>query len=481
MDQLRRDVNTCFMASIPGTAISPEAAQWIDDGLGSVILFAHNIESREQVTELIAQLHKRSPSLLVSVDEESGDVTRLEHQTGSSFPGSLALGTVDDIALTRAVAESIGDLVASVGANIECAPSADVNTNAGNPVIGPRSFGADPALVARHVTASIAGIQSRGVAAAVKHFPGHGATESDSHYHSVVVKADLDSLQATELVPFRAAIDAGVQAVMSSHVIYPAWDDAPATVSRRILTDLLRDELGFDGVAITDSMSMAAISETLGIPDGCVAALAAGADLLCVAAGIDAAREARDRVLEAVREGRLSGDRVAEAAARVRRLQRWAASPGPGDGDPSIGLVAARRALLVDADVPLNRAPYVIDAGARVRPGVGVTSASLLDQLQILDPSTDGTLLLEPPDDVAAIVGAAGDRPLVVAVREAHRSDWKRALVEHALSVRPDCIVVGTGTPHDAALAPGRYVGTLGCARVNIQAAAERLLDVTAP
>lgn len=465
------------MASIPGTTMSADAAQWIDEGLGSVILFAHNIESRAQVTDLITQLHQRSPELLVSVDEESGDVTRFEHQEGSSYPGNLALGTIDDVALTRAVAESIGDLVASTGANLDCAPSADVNSNAGNPVIGPRSFGAGPELVARHVTASVAGIQSRGVAAAVKHFPGHGATESDSHYSSVVVRCDDAALHATELVPFRAAVAAGVQAVMSSHVIYPAWDDAPATVSRRILTDLLRGELGFDGVAVTDSMSMAAISETLGIAEGCVAALDAGADLLCVAAGIDAAREARDRVLAAVQDGRLSGDRVAEAAARVRRLQQWASAPHDDGADPSIGLLAARRALRVDtSDLPLPQAPYVVDAGARVRPGVGVTSASLLDQLRALDAKTDGTLLIERPDDVAAIVAAAGDRPLVVAVREAHRSEWKRALVEQAMAVRPDCVVVGTGTPHDAALAPGRYVGALGCARVNIQAAAERLL-----
>lgn len=473
MSELEANVDTCFMITIPGTGpVPPESARWLESGVGSVIVLGANVAGPEQVAEFIADIRSYSPDVLIAADEEGGDVTRFERVAGSSYPGNLALGTVDDLALTQRVAGSIADMVAGYGVDIACAPAVDVNTNPDNPVIGPRSFGATPDLVARHGIAVIEELQRRGVAACAKHFPGHGATSKDSHYDLPVVdrpRADLDDV---EFAPFKAAIDGGVKTVMAAHIIYPALDDKPASISRPILTGLLRKEMGFTGAILTDGFGMAAISQGIGLERGTVAAFAAGIDMVCATVDYPAQQAMRRAVLDAVHSGELAAERIAEAAARIRELRAWCRPSPLHDPDPQIGLVAARRALVVDAPgLPLPAVPYVIDAGLRVRPGIGVTSVSLRDML-----GADGVTLADPPADPAAIVAAAGDAPLVVTVRDAHTKPWQAELVAAALAQRPDCIVVGTGTPYDRGLAPGRYIGALGCARPNLQAVAELLL-----
>lgn len=474
------DVDACFMAKMPGPEVPEEFRRWLDDGLGAIILFGGNITGYDQLRDLIAEIRSYSPDVLIGVDEETGDVTRVEHTVGSSYPGALALGTVDDVELTRAVAASAADMIAGVGANVNFAPCADVNVNPLNPVIGARSFGADPELVARHTMAFAQGMQSRRVAATAKHFPGHGDTELDSHFSLPTVRHDRATLDAVDLVPFRAAVAAGVQLVMTTHIVYPLLSDLPSTVSAPALTDLLRGELGFDGVIVTDGMAMEAISKGMGVPAATVAAFAAGVDLPCVDLSYADARAVRQQVIDAVADGRLAEERLADAARRVRRLRDWATARPDQDWDPAIGLVAARRAVLVDAAVPLERPAYVVDAGLRIRRGVGITSRGLLGALTDLMPTTDGMTVGEVPADVGALaraaLDAAGDRPLVVTVREAHRQQWQGELVAAMSAARPDTIVVGTGMPHDRALAPGRYLGALGSGRVNLQAAAELLV-----
>jgi beta-N-acetylhexosaminidase len=474
MGELESLVDTCFMATIPGTGgVPPEYARWLEQGLGSVMVMGANVLSREQATEFVAEIRSYSPGVLISADEEGGDVTRFERNEGSSFPGNLALGTVDDVALTSAVIGSLADLVAEAGVDIDCAPTVDVNTNADNPVIGPRAFGSDPGLVSRHAIAAIEAIQARGVAACVKHFPGHGATSQDSHTDLPIVRSPREELDRYELAPFRAAIAAGVQAVMAAHIIYPIWDDRPASVSRPILTDLLRGELGFTGAILTDGFGMSAIRDGIGLEAGAVAAFAAGVDLICATTSYEEQQAMRRAVLDAIAAGTLPAQRMADAAERVRELRAWCRPRPLAAADLAIGLAAARRAVRVDTTaLPLPAAPYIIDAGVRVRPGVGVTSVSLRD----LIPDSTGVTVLEPPADVAGLVkGADADRPLVVTVRDAHTKPWQRELVAAALAARPDCIVVGTGTGYDGQLAPGHYLGALGCARPNLRAVAELL------
>lgn len=304
-DTVTRDALAVLQPGFSGTTAPDWLLRRVGEGLSSVGLFGRNIETPEQLAALTAQLRAERDDVLVAIDEEGGDVTRLEVRHGSSFPGNLALGAVDDPELTRAVAQELGRRLAECGVNLNWAPSADVNSNPDNPVIGVRSFGADPHLVARHTAAYIEGLQAAGVAACTKHFPGHGDTAVDSHHALPRIDVDLDTLHTRELVPFRAAIAAGSKSVMSAHILLPALDpDRPATLSPQILTGLLRNELGYDGLIVTDGMEMQAISATYGIERGSVLAIAAGADAICVGGGLEdeaTVLRLRDALVAAVR------------------------------------------------------------------------------------------------------------------------------------------------------------------------------------
>src|SRR5919112_3518626 len=215
---------TVLQPGFEGTAVPDWVRRWLAEGLGGVALFARNVETPAQVAALTAQLRAQRPEVIVAIDEEAGDVTRFESRHGSSRPGNLALGAIDDPALTEAVAHDLGLDLAHAGITLDYAPDTDVHSNPDNPIIGVRAFGAEPALVARHGAAFVRGLQDAGVAACAKHFPGHGDTAIDSHHAVPVIGRSRAALEACELVPFRAAIDAGVQAVMTGHLLVPAYD-----------------------------------------------------------------------------------------------------------------------------------------------------------------------------------------------------------------------------------------------------------------
>ncbi|MDJ0379257.1 glycoside hydrolase family 3 protein [Streptomyces sp. G-G2] len=483
-DTVTRDALAVLQPGFEGTTAPAWLLRRVGEGLASVGLFGRNVASAEQLAVLTAQLRAERDDVLVAIDEEGGDVTRLEVRGGSSFPGNLALGAVDDTRLTRDVARELGRRLAECGVNLNWAPSADVNSNPDNPVIGVRSFGADTHLAARHTAAYVEGLQASGVAACTKHFPGHGDTNVDSHHAMPRIDADLDTLYARELVPFKAAVAAGTKAVMSAHILVPALDpDRPATLSPQILTGLLRKELGYEGLIITDGMEMNAIAGTYGIERGTVLAIAAGADAICVGGGL--ADEAtvlglRDALVDAVREGTLPEERLADAAARVRALAGWArqgrgtTAPGaPQEGSaPGIGLTAARRALRVTGTpVPVAR-PYVATLAPVANSAVGdETPWGLAAALAALVPDTaSGTF----PEGAAAaeILAAAGARTVVAVVRDAHRHPWMTAALDALVAARPDTVVVEMGLPR-ARPRGAVHIETHGAARVCGQAAAE--------
>ncbi|MEY9857405.1 beta-N-acetylhexosaminidase [Catenulispora sp. GAS73] len=301
-----------------------------EDGLGGVAYYGRNIAATpERTGELSAALRAENPHVLVAVDEEGGDVTRLDVATGSAFPGNYALGYVDDPELTETVARQIGRSLWRAGINLNYAPDADLNTNPDNPVIGTRSFGSDPGVAARHVAAYVRGLQGAGVAGCAKHFPGHGDTAVDSH-HGLPLVQHSEQEWAKHLAPFRAAIEAGVKSVMTAHILAPRYDpEFPSTMSRKVLVDLLRGELGFTGLVVTDGIEMSAIADTFGIAEGTVLALAAGVDAVCVGGGLRDECDylmLRDALVDAVREGRLPAERLHDAATRVRELGAWAAA-----------------------------------------------------------------------------------------------------------------------------------------------------------
>jgi beta-N-acetylhexosaminidase len=468
---LGRLASGCLLAGFAGLTTPARLRRRLDDGLGGVVLFARNVRERDQVAALTDSLRAHRPELLIAIDEEGGDVTRLEAKRGSSYPGNCALGVVDDVELTRAVAEAIGGDLAAVGVNLDFAPVADVASNPENPVIGVRSFGPEPELVGRHVAAFVSGLQAAGVAACAKHFPGHGATREDSHLELATLDRDLGALRAEELVPFRAAIGAGVRAIMSAHVRVPALDDAPATLSRRVLTGLLREELGFDGLVVTDALEMRAVSATVGVEEGAVRALAAGADALCLGHDLDPEIVHR-AIVEAVRDGRLAEERLAEAAERVADAGRWsppAASPGRADG--GVGREVARRALRVEGTVRLARAPFVLELCPDWNIAAGRASHGLGNVVRKRLPKTTVMSLYD-----ARLKGLPDDRQTVLVVRDAHRHEWMRGAAEEVVSYAPDVVVVEIGLPVWCPASAAGYIATHGAGRANLEAAADVLL-----
>ncbi|MFB7634725.1 glycoside hydrolase family 3 protein [Streptomyces sp. NPDC056149] len=495
-DTLTRDALAVLQPGFTGTTAPDWLLRRLDEGLVSVALFGRNVHGPEQLGALTGQLRATRDELLIAIDEEGGDVTRLEVRGGSSFPGNLALGAVDDTALTRDVARELGRRLADCGVNFNWAPCADVNSDPANPVIGVRSFGADPALVARHTAAYVEGLQSAGVAACAKHFPGHGDTAVDSHHDLPRVTADLTTLRERELVPFRAAVAAGTRAVMTAHLLLPALDpERPATLSPATLHGLLRAPvtaggLGFDGLIVSDGIEMRAISATYGIERGTVLALAAGADAICVGGGLsdeDTVLRLRDALVRAVREGELPEERLADAAARVRALAHWTRVAGAGEGAapaPGIGLTAARRAVRLTSVTPhrpLTVPAYVAAFTPHANIAVGdETPWGVAAELARLLPGT-GSATYTAADaaaDPAALVDdlltAAGDRPIVAVVRDLHRHPWMADVLHVLLTARPHTAVIEMGVPQ----APPQgtpHIATHGAAHTCTQAATEAL------
>ena len=292
-------------------------------GLGGVCLYAQNIASAEQLRTLTDAILTDNPYAIIAMDEEGGDVTRLFAATGAPFPGNAVLGRLDDLDITQTTAAAIGWSLRRAGGTVNFAPCVDVNSRSDNPVIGVRSFGSDAERVARHGQAWVNGLQSTGVAASAKHFPGHGDTAQDSHISLPVVDRSLTELRRRELLPFAAAIEAGCRVIMTSHILLPQLDpNHPATFSRIVLNDLLREELGFSGVVVSDALDMVGASGSLGIAGAAVAALRGGCDLLCLGTENTDAQltEIERAVNNAVAKGSLPADRVQDAAGRVRRL-----------------------------------------------------------------------------------------------------------------------------------------------------------------
>jgi beta-N-acetylhexosaminidase len=455
----------CLLPSFPGHDVPDWVLRRLEGGLGGITLFAYNVRDPAQLAALTARL-RDAGDVLVAIDEEGGDVTRLEAEHGSSYPGNLALGAVDDVELTEEVAAAIAGELSRAGVNLNFAPVADVNTNPDNPVIGVRSFGSDPELVARHVAAFVHGTQRQGVAACAKHFPGHGDTAVDSHVDLPVVGSDV----ATALLPFRAAIDAGVQAVMTAHLLVPDLDELPATLSRRIVSGLLREELGFDGLVVTDALEMRAISGGVGVEQAAVLALVAGVDALCV--GHDLHEEAVDALIgaisDAARSGHLPLERLEEAAGRVAATVAWAA-PADAAGAPGreIGAEAARRALRVHGSPSLEHDPLVVE----LVPSANIAAGELVYGFADLWPGALGVRLDARTQNTAAVLAPAGERPLVIIARDVLRHEWQQAIIWELLTLRPDAVVIETGIPGGTDAA----IETHGAGRANLEAARDVL------
>jgi beta-N-acetylhexosaminidase len=371
-------VGGMLMIGFDGTTIHEAPADFIAD-LGGAILFQRNVHDAVQTRALVDGLQSArppgAPPLLIAIDEEGGNVSRLR-PFGTPKPSAMALGAAGDPSLTESVYELNGDELAALGINLNFAPVADVNSERRNPVIGIRSFGGHPEEVGRHVAAAIRGLRRSGVASTAKHFPGHGDTSVDSHLDLPVFARDVEHVRAVELPPFRAAIEAGVDVVMVAHVAFPALDPSgiPATLSRAVVTGLLRDELGYEGVICTDSMEMRAIAARYSAGDAAVRAVNAGADLLVFSSATDDVKAARAALQAAVADGTIDGREVERSLARLdvlrNAVRRGARDMGAIDqvGSPSHraqAQAAALRGITLVRD-PKALVPLRAAAGERI-------------------------------------------------------------------------------------------------------------------
>jgi beta-N-acetylhexosaminidase len=485
---LEEKVGQVFMVWFEGPTVSADLSRLIRDRhLGGVILYSlpGNIHSPGQVATLTAGIQATAAEtgkglgLLVGVDQEGGPVARLR-QGVTLFPSQMAQAAVGRSDLVRQAATITGQELRALGINVDFAPVADVNVNPANPVIGIRSFGSDPATVARLTAAATDGYGTAGIICTPKHFPGHGDTNVDSHVGLPEVTHDAATLARVDFPPFRAAFAAKAPAVMTAHVLAPALDPdrVPATLSSRVLVGTLRGRLGFGGAIFTDSLGMGAVATRLGTAEAAVQALAAGADVLLV--GADAGRppaerdEAMDAVLAAVRQGRIPATRLAEAVTRVLRLkERFGllsasilAKPTPGL-DRLVGTsahlelarrIAARSLTAVSLDkgrLPLPASSATLVVRPRLDREVTDTEA----EAAIAGWSGVQTAFVASDPDETAIAGlverAQNAQVVVLLATDALRREGQRRLAKALGTAMPGKLVlVAAESPYDLPVLP---------------------------
>jgi len=455
--------------------------------VGGLVLFERNVGAPGELAQLTAAAQAAvtdggDPPLIISIDQEGGRVTRLRQARGyTEWPSPMALGATGDPENARLVAEALGRELLAEGINMDLAPVLDVNSNPRNPVIGTRSFGSDPRRVAAFGVAFIGGLQDVGVMAVGKHFPGHGDTGIDSHVSLPVVAHDRGRLEAVEFLPFRAAIEAGVAGIMSAHVTFPAVDPTPglpATLSQKVMTGLLRDEMGYEGLLLTDSLEMGALAQSgYPVPAAAVASLAAGADLLCISHGFTVHRQVHAALVQAVGQGEIPMARLDAAVRRVLQAKdqygllagsgpvTWARGQGPagvgGDEAASLSRRVAEQAITVLRDrerlLPLgsragNRPLLVVELASRGDFVSGALRPVVADHL-VRALQAEGLVLPEDIDDenMGEVLRQARGKTVILAVANVVRHPTEVDLVEALVGAHVPLVVITTAGLYDFA------------------------------
>lgn len=500
---LEQKVGQMVMMGVPGTEAAAAAATLIEEyNVGGIMLFAENVVTPAQVRRLaddLQQLARTSGAgwpLFISIDQEGGRVVRITDGV-TPLPSAMALGAAGSEELAEQVGRIVGEELAALGINMNAAPVLDVNNNPHNPVIGTRSFGEDPRVVATLGTAFMRGMQAAGVLAIGKHFPGHGDTDVDSHLALPTIAHARERLDEVELVPFRAAIEAGVDAIMSAHITFPAVDPTPglpSTLSPRVLTDLLRNELGFRGIIITDALEMSGITSQFSIPEAAVKAVQAGADIVLVAQSKynEDGKRAVEQLVRAVRDGHVPEERIDESVRRIAAAKQRAAflaaetSAGAAKKD---GKLAAPASLAVVQNVA-RRAVTVV----RDETGLLPLESDRAGRMFVVSPAGTGEVFVRElrrrfahvdadevspesdAEEMRAVLGAAERADTIVAATTGTSTSSAYAELVRALHAtgRP-LVAVCLGEPYDLAAFPtvSTYAVAYGADALHVGAAVD--------
>jgi beta-N-acetylhexosaminidase len=469
--------------------VTPAIERLVREGrIGGVILFAKNIRSSEQVRALASDLQALAdaaglPPLFISVDQEGGMVNRLTEGV-TVFPGAMALGATGSPQDAAAAARMTSRELRALGINVNHAPVLDVNSDAANPIIGVRAFGDEPGAVGRFGAACVAAAKSAGVLATPKHFPGHGATTVDSHLDLPAVDKDRQRLWHDDLAPYAAALAAGADGVLTAHVVYPALDpDLPATLSRPVLTTLLREELGFAGVVFTDSMEMKAITARWGRGPAAVRALGAGADVIMACGPTAAQWQTLEAVRAAAEDGTLEAGVLRRSAARIAEAKSRYCAAGPAPAFDKTVHEAAAEAIA-------DRAVTLVRDDARVLP-------LRAERIAVLHVGSDAWVTANPRlgEELAALMpgvtvaGSVGDVSgrnwdVVVVVSLSWRSyEGVPTIGRLHEEFGNSLVVVGAGNPYELARFPQvpAYLAAYGPDPASMRAAAKVLAGRIGP
>jgi beta-N-acetylhexosaminidase len=478
--------------ALPGPEIDDSSAELLRRGVGGVVLFSRNLGSAGQVRQLTTDLRRLAPGpLRIAIDHEGGHIARIGAPL-TRFPSAMAVAATGSVELAHDVARAAGLELAALGIDVNLAPVVDVALDARNASVGARSYGSSPELVGRFAAATVRGYRAAGIAATAKHFPGHGRTHVDSHLALPKIAGGLEALRASDLPPFRAAVAAGAELVMVSHVAVDGLTDGlPSTLSSAVMRDLLRGELGFEGLAVTDSMAMRALADDHPIPGACVRALVAGADVVMP---LERQSEAVDAVAAALVDGTLPVTRVTEAFDRGARLDvRLNGVPArPPLGLPnaehlelarttarrSLTLLAGEDLLPIDASTSVaviefaSRRPSLVEESLPETPTLGAALGRHLPRVRevVVDALTDFAAGAR-----AAAEAVAGAEFVILATRDAYLWPEERELIGRLGAGRPD-MVVALRNPYDLAVVAPPTAGA-AAAYADVPATLEALAD----
>ena len=463
-----RTILSTFSPGFGGAVVPEWIKPWLDNGLGSVTLFASNTPNFEATATLISELRSYNSDVLVAIDEEGGDVTRLFVREGSRYPTPALLGQCDDEELTFQSYHSMGTVLRQLGIDITYAPVADVVAFENNPIVGVRSFGMSTDVVTRHVAQAIKGLQDAGIGACVKHFPGHGAVLEDSHHDLPRIKLSLADYETQHILPFKNAIDNGVAAVMIGHLIAEALDpELPASLSPKVIGQYLRGTLGFKGLVVTDALDMGAIGGPTMIHDSGFKALLAGADLLCFSGMGDQSQfvsSSFDYIKSALENDKLSLTGLEESG---QRIAQWRSKiPVRISKDESINFKDLIAGFEVTGSVELEPgAVNLVEIGTKPTIAAGDVSWGMHRELRAVGIACDIH---------ASDAESLATKRLVVAFRDAYRDAPLLATLRRLYERYPDAIFIDMGWP-TREFSPTNLIRAFGSSAVISQAVAARI------